>query len=153
MMIELPRNVAKNIDLFTGRAWLLPKLLEWWDRGNERLFLLIGGPGTGKSMILAWLAGFGPLPQMLLAQSQLVRVRAVVKAPHFCQAGSRNVSPQAFAESIANQLTRKVKAFHDAIAATLAERVQIIATQTIGTVAAGGLPSGCRLIRAPSGMN
>jgi predicted ATPase len=36
-------------------------LLEWWDdHKDERIFLLTGGPGTGKSMILAWLAGFGP---------------------------------------------------------------------------------------------
>ena len=33
-----------------------PQDLEWWDEGDERLFLLTGGPGTGKSMILAWLA-------------------------------------------------------------------------------------------------
>ena len=52
----LPKRVAENVGQFTGRAWLLPKILEWWDEGDERLFLLTGGPGTGKSMILAWLA-------------------------------------------------------------------------------------------------
>src|SRR5215475_10175839 len=112
MTIELPRRVAENMDRFTGRAWLLPKLLEWWDRRkDERIFVLTGGPGTGKSMILAWLAGFGPEPQEELAKEQLSRIRKVFKAAHFCQAASRNVTPQAFAENIANQLTVTVKGF------------------------------------------
>ena len=33
-----------------------------WSTATERIFLLTGGPGTGKSMILAWLAGYGPAP-------------------------------------------------------------------------------------------
>jgi hypothetical protein len=47
---------------------------------------------------------------------------------HFCQASSRNNSPRAFAESIANQLTETVNGFADALAATLAERVSILGT-------------------------
>ena len=60
MAINLPTRVAENIDLFTGRAWLLPRLLDWWDKSDDRLFLLTGGPGTRKNMILAWRVGFGP---------------------------------------------------------------------------------------------
>src|SRR5262245_45668072 len=140
-MAEIPKRIAENIDRFTGRTWLLPKLLDWWDNSEERIFLLSGGPGTGKSMILAWLAGFGTEPQEALAKEQLSRIRKVFKAAHFCQASSRNLSPQAFAENIAHQLTGAVKGFDDALAATLAERVQIIATQTVGTVGAGGSAS------------
>jgi hypothetical protein len=130
--VELPKRVAENINQFTGRAWLLPKLLEWWDNTEERLFLLTGGPGTGKSMVLAWLAGSGPEPKDEPAREQLSRLRGAVKAAHFCQAASRNLSPQAFAENIVNQLTGAVRGFGDALAATLAERVQITAPQTVG---------------------
>ena len=110
-MIELPKRVAENIGQFTGRVWLLPKLFEWWDkRKDERIFLL-AGPGTGKSIILAWLAGFGPEPEEALAKEQLSRIRKVFKAVHFCQAATRNITPQAFAENIANQLRGTVKEF------------------------------------------
>jgi hypothetical protein len=136
--VELPKRIAENIDRFTGRVWLLPRLLEWWDRGDERIFLLTGDPGTGKSMILAWLAGYGPEPQDALAREQLSRVRKMFKAAHFCQAASRNITPQAFAESVANQLTSNVAGFAGALTATLAEQVQITATQTIGAINAGG---------------
>ena len=85
MTIDLPKRVAGNIDRFTGRTWLLPELLGWWDRGDQRLFLLSGGPGTGKSMVLAWLAGFGPEPEDVTARSQLAVLRKAKKAVHFCQ--------------------------------------------------------------------
>jgi hypothetical protein len=152
MMIEIPKRVAENIEQFTGRAWLLPKLLEWWDkRKDERIFLLTGGPGTGKSMILTWLAGFGPEPLEALAREQFGQVRQGVKAAHFCQAASRNITPQAFAESIANQLTGTVKGFGDAIAATLAERVSVVGTAQAGTAAAGSSLTGVAIGRIDLG--
>ena len=62
MAIDLPKRVAESIDRFTGRAWLLSRLLEWWDGGDERLFVLTGGPGPGKSTITAQLSGACPSP-------------------------------------------------------------------------------------------
>src|SRR5689334_17966910 len=117
MNMDLAQKVGDDMSRFTGRTWLLPILAQWWDHSAERLFLLTGDPGTGKSMIMAWLAGFGPLPAEPNAHAQLVRLRAAVKAAHFCRASSRNITPQAFAESIANQLTANVPGFGDALAA------------------------------------
>jgi hypothetical protein len=142
MAIELPKLVAENIGRFTGRAWLLPVLLDWYEKSDERIFLLIGGPGTGKSMISAWLAGFGPQPHDPAAQSQLKQLREAVKAVDFCQAASRNITPQALAENTANQLTANVPGFGAALAATLAERVQIIGTASSGTAEAGASLTG-----------
>jgi hypothetical protein len=135
--IDLPRSVSENIDRFTGRVWLLPKLLEWWGKSDQRLLLLTGGPGTGKSMILAWLANRGPPPEDPTAHAQLAQLRELVKAAHFCQASTRNFTPQAFAESIANQLTDAVKGFDGALAATLADRVKIVGIAQAGTAAVG----------------
>jgi hypothetical protein len=144
MVFELPRRVADNIVHFNGRAWLLPKILTWFEQSDQRLFLLTGGPGTGKSMVTAWLAGYGPAPINANAQDQLTRMRTVVGAGavHFCQSASRNITPQAFAENVANQLTRSVPGFADALAATLAERVQIHPVVSIGTVEAGASVTG-----------
>lgn len=142
MAIDLPKRVDENIDRFNGRAWLLPHLLNWWDKGDERLFLLTGGPGTGKSMVMAWLAGFGPEPKDPTAQTQLTCMRKAMKAAHFCQAASRNITPQAFADNIANQLTGTVQEFGDALAATLAERVQIVGTAHANTAAPGASLTG-----------
>ena len=121
----LPKRVAENVGQFTGRAWLLPKILEWWDEGDERLFLLTGGPGTGKSMILAWLAGFGPDPEDPGARRSCSACARWTKRCNFVRHGPQH-HPQAFAENIANQLTHTVPGFRDALAATLADRVSIV---------------------------
>jgi SpoVK/Ycf46/Vps4 family AAA+-type ATPase len=62
MSYPLPEKINKYIDQFTGRTWVLPKILEWYEKTSERLLLITGDPGTGKSMVTAWLAGSGPLP-------------------------------------------------------------------------------------------
>jgi len=88
MISELPKPIEANIKHFTGRTWLLPSLVEWFEKSDERMFILTGGPGTGKSMIMAWLAGHGPMPMQAEARQQLERLRALVKAVHFCVAAS-----------------------------------------------------------------
>src|SRR5262245_5692908 len=70
-----PERVRESIPLLIGRRWVLQKLAEWWDHGAERLFLITGDPGTGKSMIMAWLRGFGPEPEDTIRRAQLARLR------------------------------------------------------------------------------
>jgi WD40 repeat protein len=146
MTVTLPQTIAANIDRFTGRTWVLPPLLDWLERSDRRTFLLTGGPGTGKSMILAWLAGAGPTPSDPAAAEQLALLRSQVAAAHFCVAGSRDNSPLAFAQNVAGQLTTSVQGFDDALQATLKEtlagRMQIAVTQTIGTIQPGGRATG-----------
>ena len=134
---QLPDGVRKSIALFTGRRWVLLKLVEWWEQSDERLFLLTGDPGTGKSMVMAWLLGFGPEPTDPVSRAHLVRLRGAIKAAHFCQASSRNTTPQDFAQNIANQLVQTVPGFGEAFAASLADRVSIIGTAQAGTAEAG----------------
>lgn len=121
----LPKRVAENVGAFTGRTWLLPRLLEWWDRSPERLFLLTGGPGTGKSMLMAWLAGLGPEPRDPSARDQLARFRGAVKAAYFCQASGGN-SPKGFAEDVAKQLARTVEGFAAQVVSSVSDRAQVL---------------------------
>lgn len=147
----LPPRIRASIGQFTGRAWLLPRLVEWWNAGEERLFLLTGGPGTGKSMIQAWLAGFGPEPDDPESRSQLAQLRGATAAAHFCQAASRNVSPQAFGESVANQLAANLPGFAAALADTLAERIQIVGSVQAADVASGARVTGVAIGRIDLG--
>ena len=151
MGLWLPRRVAEHIGEFSGRAWLLEELLKWWDERAERFFLLTGDPGTGKSMVLAWLAGQGPLPSDPSMQTALLRLRAAAKAAHFCQASSRNITPRAFASSIAQQLTDRLDGFGDALAATLADRVNIVGTAITGVAESGSRSSGVTINRLELG--
>ena len=152
MMFQLPKTVAANIAHFTGRTWLLPTLLEWFEQPDARIFILTGEPGTGKSTIAAWLAGAGPLPSGADAKSQLEQIRAWVKAAHFCIAPSGSAAPKAFAQSMAEQLTRNVRGFGDVLAATLADLVRISARQDVGQVAAGGSVTGIYIERFDLGV-
>lgn len=136
MTIELPKRIAENIDRFTGRTWLLPRLLDWWDKSDDQLFLLTGGPGTGKSTIIAWLTGFGPVPYEPTAESQLSQIRSAVKATHFCQSTSLN-TPRLLAESVANQLANKVDGYREALKTILEDRVRIEGTVKAKAAAAG----------------
>jgi hypothetical protein len=53
-MSALPMIISENIEHFTGRTRLLSTLLDWFEKTDERMFILTGEPGTGKSMIMAW---------------------------------------------------------------------------------------------------
>jgi len=133
---------ASEVPYFSGRTWLLPRLLAWLDDPLERVFVLTGGPGTGASMLAAWLAGDRlsyTWPELAdpLAAAQLDQLRQQVAAVYFCEAASHNLSPRAVAENLANQLARSIPEFSAALVAALAERVKISVTQEIESVSGG----------------
>jgi hypothetical protein len=63
MIPEIPKTIAANIKHFTGRTYLLPILLRWLSQTENRSFILTAEPGVGKGMVMAWLAGDGPVPE------------------------------------------------------------------------------------------
>ena len=111
------------------------------------MFILTGDSGTGKSMVMAWLMGVGPLPIDPKAKVQLEKVRAQVKAAHFCVNASGSTAPKAFAKNIAEQLTRNANGFGDALAATLSEHVKISTEQHVPEVKSGGSVTGVYISR------
>ncbi|MCZ7572053.1 MAG: hypothetical protein M5U01_26175 [Ardenticatenaceae bacterium] len=137
MTLHLPPRIETNIAHFTGRTWLLPKVVAWLEQSDQRLLLLTGQPGTGKSMLVAWLAGAGPPPADPEARARLDHVRARLKAVHFCVAASGSIAPKALAENLAQQLTRTVAGFGEALTATLSARVSIVVEQRIERVEGG----------------
>jgi len=77
MKIKLPGAISQNNGFFfAGRTWLLATLLEWFEKTSDRMFILTGEPGSGKSMVMAWLMGAGPLPADPKAKAHLERIRS-----------------------------------------------------------------------------
>jgi tetratricopeptide (TPR) repeat protein len=141
MVSDLPKAIFENIYSFTGRTWLLAPIIEWMNT-EERLFLLSGEPGTGKSMIAAWLSGAGPQPTNSEQQKQLDVIRKSVAAIHFCQVNAGSTSPKALAKNMAEQLVRNIPGFGEAIAATMADQIKIQSTQNIGPIESGASVTG-----------
>jgi WD40 repeat protein len=133
MAVEVPLHIRKHIDMFTGRTWLLPKLQMWLREHNEPVFLITGLPGVGKSMLAAWLAGFGPAPANPAAAAQLAQVRATIRGAHFCISGA-SVAPQDVIGGLARRLTETLPGFGQALLASNGREVQITINQHAGSV-------------------
>jgi hypothetical protein len=151
MTFELPKPIKVSIQDFTGRAWLLPVILAWFEQREEQLFILQGKPGTGKSMIAGWLAGSGPQPDKTNERNQLEYLRSRVKAVHYCQAASGNTAPKAFANNLAEQLTANLEGFADALVQTLGDQIRITTEQRMERVESGANVTGVRIERLDLG--
>jgi len=151
-VLQLPDAIASQIGEFTGRSWVLPSLSRWLNDSTDRYLILTGPPGTGKTALMAWLAGWGPAPAGTRAHVHLKQVRALAAATHFCRADSGNVAPKAFAEAISRQLTASVEGFGEALVATLSsDLVRIQADIQTGEVRPGASVTGVRIGRLDLG--
>jgi hypothetical protein len=132
---------------FTGRTWLLPMLTEWLESSTRRYFILTGDLGSGKSMTAAWLAGLGPLPLEATPAEQLLKLRSMIHAAHFCVAQSGSTAIGAFTESVATQLRERVAGFREAAANSLhPSQVDISVHQFVaGNVEPGGQVTGASI--------
>ena len=137
MPVQLPEKILDNIDKFTGRKWLLPRILDWYDNSTERLLLITGEPGTGKSMLTAWLANFGPPPKDPDDFHRLQRLRGQVRGVYFCQAGGGSITPKNLSINLENQLSVSIDLFDQAFTESLPELIRLEANQRIGQVAPG----------------
>ncbi len=82
-------DLAPHLGNYVPRPWLEEKVDKWLEESKERIFWLSGGPGTGKSAFLAWIAS----------------TREAVKAIHFCRWGDDLKSkPNRCVMSLAYQL-------------------------------------------------
>ncbi len=131
MEIKLPKQVQKNINRFSGRAWLLPKVMEWYHRTDARLLLVTGAPGTGKSMFSAWLAGFGKIPTEQTTSQLLESLRNEVRGAHFCQYDSMSISPKQFAINLNSQFSAGILPFDEAFTGSLPELIRVNAQQRL----------------------
>jgi len=117
MSLTIPPDIAKRAQDFVGRLWVLNKVIDWVDHGNERFLLITGEPGSGKTALAAWLAGSGPRPLDKDANSKLERVRDQWAAAHFCvgRGQTGTLDPTRFAQSLAHQLSDQYDDYAEAV--------------------------------------
>lgn len=113
----VPAKLAKAADRFVGRVWALEKVDGWLQDGDERLFLLMGEPGAGKSQLAAWLCGAGSPPDNESAAAALARVRAAWSAACFCMSRGQGGSVDAgwFIRALVEQLANRHEGYAGAV--------------------------------------
>jgi hypothetical protein len=122
---------------FTGREWVLAKIDEWLGNPNApRIFLLTGGPGTGKTAISARLVQMsrGEIP----ADGYPHLGKDSLAFYHFCQANSdATLNPLRFVEALSRSLANRCDIFRDALLKAGDKDIVINASQTVSKAQTG----------------
>ena len=100
---------------FTGRDWVFEEIANWLgDKEGPRVFLLAGGPGTGKTAIAARVVQMhlGDVPAEPLPGLS----RGSLASFHFCQAGlDSTLSPLTFVQSLSQTLANRYPVYRAAL--------------------------------------
>lgn len=134
-MIDFLPYITERTRDFTGREWVFEKVSEWLaDPDGARIFLLTGGPGSGKSAVAARLA------QMSLSQTEAAHYPRLSKDSlayfHFCQAQSdATLNPLRFVEALSAVLANRFPPF--AAALLQVPHRDITITQNVGSAESG----------------
>jgi hypothetical protein len=108
--LDFTAYLAERTARFTGREWMLRAVDDWLADGAERLFLLTGEPGAGKTALAGRLVqisgGAVPPPDRSRRLGP-----GFLGAWHFCTAGDRHwLNPRVYAESLAAQIAARHQA-------------------------------------------
>jgi WD40 repeat protein len=100
--LDLGPEVARHSAGFMGRQWLAAELNDWLASSSQRVLVLVGEPGAGKSAVAAWLC---------LSRAEVVGI-------HFCtQRNTRTLDPQEFVASLVGQLHARLPGFAEVVEA------------------------------------
>ncbi|HEX9035180.1 MAG TPA: hypothetical protein VF834_25340 [Streptosporangiaceae bacterium] len=128
---------------FTGRAWVFDRL-DAFLKGPPGAFLLLGGPGTGKTAVAARLAVASAGRSS--DNDAVAELRSVppVTAAYFCRA--RQVDVLDAAQRLSEQLAAAVPGFAHVLRASVAREIKIGEVHVrAGNVASGGLVAGVHI--------
>lgn len=138
--------IEERTQHFTGREWVFKRIAEWLgDKNGSRVFLLAGGPGTGKTAIAArvvqWHLGNVPSDQF----SGLLP--GCLASFHFCQAGlDSTLSPLTFVQSLSQTLANRYPVYLTALEKQGPQQFVIHSSVTVqGNVASNSTVTGVNI--------
>src|SRR6266536_754485 len=143
-MLDFSSYIKERTEHFTGREWVFKEVNDWLTKppGDRRIFLLTGGPGTGKTAIAARLTQLND-DSVGEALAPALR-KGWLTHSHFCQAGLEStLSPLTFVQSISETLANRYPAFRAALEKSGSR--QIVINQNVGTVQEGGQVIGAQI--------
>jgi len=117
---------------FTGREWVFQSIDDWLQSDAERVFLITGGPGIGKTALAARLV------QMSLRDANpeeyLSLGEGFLAFAHFCQAfNDPTLIPLRFIEDLSKHLANRYPLFREALLQAGTQNVTIVSSVTAGS--------------------
>jgi hypothetical protein len=134
--------IADRTRHFSGREWVFARINQWLgDPKGSRIFLLAGGPGTGKTAIAARLAQVSAGTVRVPACDQLRP--GFLTYMHFCQAGlDSTLSQIAFVQTLSEALANAFPSFREALEQQASRHIVMSPVVSTGTVQPGGSVTG-----------
>jgi WD40 repeat protein len=130
----LPTDLHEYTKGFTGRAWVFQRIDQWVSSGTSRSYLVVGGPGAGKTAIAARLV---EMSQGEVTSDGCAHLsRGFLFLAHFCRVLDPGLDPLRFVERLSGQLAAKYPAFRSALLETdhkdisIEGRVEAVSVET-----------------------
>src|SRR5688572_20206352 len=136
--LDFSSLIAERTQHFSGRGWVFERINHWLaDPNGGRVFLLAGGPGSGKTAIAARLAQASEGSAKLAGCDRLQG--GFLTYMHFWQAGlDSTLSPIPFVQALSEALANAFPAFRMALEKQGSDQVVLSPVVNTGAVAAGG---------------
>lgn len=142
--LDFSTYIAEHTQNFTGRNWVFKSINDWLVEGKNRIFLLTGGPGEGKSAIATRLAQISD--GIVTDTSDPEFLPNWLTYYHFCQFGLEDtLSPLTFVQSLSEALANRYPKFRNALESIGSKQININTIQDIGTLQSGGQVTGVKI--------
>ena len=133
--LRVPKLAADRAQGFVGRRATIGRIADWLETSDPYL-CLTGDPGTGKSALMAWLAGAGQDPTDGILAKRRSGILKALDHVHFCVATSPNdptLDPWLFSRDLGRRLAVRDPRFGSFLTASLGPSVTIIMeAKTVG---------------------